>query len=285
MIADYTVDMTLYDQCLTLMDSCFPGIKAMADKGRSRNAYWDKASIPFILREGQEIIAHLGLWPFEFVIQGKHYNGVALHGICTKEEFRKKGHFTKLMQEASKFAKENYDFSFLFTDKPYLYEKFGFKVLEEHDFVYDFASKGQGFKIRKIDLDNPEDLSLVQRLYSNRVPLSNCFSIAKENAVTILNLAFVPVYYIEELDTLVVYQIKDDVLYVKDIVSTKTYDLNQILSSISDKFSKVILQFSPDNFLKIPFNPTTAVIDGYFMISKDFNMPCASFRYPEMQRC
>jgi len=285
MIADYALDITLYEQCLTLMDSCFPGVKAMADKGRSRNAYWDKASIPFIVKQGQEIIAHLGLWPFEFIIQGKHYNGVALHGICTKEAFRNKGHFTKLMQEASKFTKENYDFSFLFTDKPYLYEKFGFKVLEEHDFLYNFVSKGGGFKIRKMDLDTPEDLNLVQKLYANRVPLSNCFSIAKENVVTTLNLGFVPVYYIEELDVLIVYQIKEDALYVKDVVARKNYALDEVLSSIPDKFSKVILQFSPDNFLKIPFNPTPALIDGYIMISKDFEMPCMSFRYPEMQRC
>lgn len=187
MIADYALDSTLYEQCLTLLDSCFPGVKAMADKGRTHNAYWDKSSIPFIVREGQEIIAHLGLLPFDFIIQGKPYRGAAMHGICTKEEFRKNGHFKKLMQDALKFTQENYDFPFLFTDKPYLYEKFGFKAIEEYDFVYNFSSKEKEInKIRKIDLDNPDDLSSTQRLYLNRIPISNCFGIIKETTVATL---------------------------------------------------------------------------------------------------
>lgn len=43
MIADYALDITLYEQCLTTLDSCFPGVKAMADRGRTHNAYWDKS--------------------------------------------------------------------------------------------------------------------------------------------------------------------------------------------------------------------------------------------------
>jgi len=71
-----------------------------------------------------------------------------------------------LMNEALKFTQENYDFSFLFTDKPYLYEKFGFKVIEENDFVYNFSSQEQKTnKLKEIDLDNPNDLRLMQRLY------------------------------------------------------------------------------------------------------------------------
>lgn len=286
MIADYALDSTLYEQCLTLIDSCFPGIKAEADKGRAHNAYWDKSSTPFIVRQGQEIIAHLGLLPFDFIIQGKPYRGAAMHGICTKEEFRKKGHFKRLMKEALKFTQENYDFSFLFTDKPYLYEKYGFKTIEEYDFVYNFSSKEEEInKIRKIDLGNRHDLSLMQRLYLNRIPISNCFGIIKETTVATLNLLHLPAYYIEAIDCLVVYQIKDRVLYVKDIVATKACELELVLNAIPNKFSKVILQFSPDTFLSMPFNPIPALTDGYFMISQDFDMKCLSFRYLETQRC
>lgn len=286
MIADYTLDSTLYEQCLTLLDSCFPGVKAMADKGRTHNAYWDKSSTPFIVRQGQEIIAHLGLLPFDFIIQRKPYRGVAMHGICTEEAFRRKGHFKKLMNEALKFTQENYDFSFLFTDKPYLYEQFGFKVIEEYDFVYDFSFQSQErYKIREIDLDKLEDLNLMQRLYLNRNPISNCFGIVKETTVATLNLLHMPAYYIEAIDCLVIYQIKDEVLYVKDIVTTKACELELILNSIADKFSKVILQFSPDTFLTMPFNPIAALTDGCFMISQNFEIKCPSFRYPETQRC
>lgn len=94
-----------------------------------------------------------------------------------------------------------------------------------------------------------------------------------------------PAYYIDEIDCLVVYEIKDGVLYVKDIVTTNACELEQIFDSIPNEFSKVILQFSPDNFLSMPFNPVGALTDGCFMISQDFDMQCPSFRYPETQRC
>ncbi|MCS5708702.1 hypothetical protein CC99x_007245 [Candidatus Berkiella cookevillensis] len=139
--------------------------------------------------------------------------------------------------------------------------------------------------LRKIDLDNPEDLSLMQRLYSDRIPISNCFGIIKETTVATLNLLYMSAYYIESMDCMVIYQIKDETLYIKDIIATKLCDLDLILNSISNKFSKVVLQFSPDNFLKIPFNPIAALTDGCFMISQDFDMKCSSFRYPETQRC
>lgn len=285
MIADYAKDSMLYEECLTLIDSCFPGIKALADQGRSHQACWDDSSIPFIAREGSELVAHLGLLPFNLVIQGKPYYAAAIHGICTKEKCRRKGHFKNLMQEALKYIQQNFDFSFLFTDQPYLYEQFGFMVLAEYDFPYHFTAKHHGGKIRKIDLDEPNDLNLLQKLYFNRVPISNCFGIVKETTIATLNALHEPVYYIEAIEALIVYQIINNVLYLKDIITSKPCELDLVLSSIPDEFSKVVLQFSPDNFLKGPFESIIATPECCFMISKDFEIPCSSFRFPEPQRC
>ncbi|MBS0288592.1 MAG: GNAT family N-acetyltransferase [Proteobacteria bacterium] len=288
MIADYALDSTLYEQCMTLLDACFPGVKAMADEGRTYNAFWDKSSIPFIIRQEQEIIAHLGLLPFSFIIQGKSFQAAAMHGICTKKEFRKKGYFKELMTQALKFTQEKYDFSFLFTDQPYLYEKFGFRVLAEYDFVYHFSSKeqtGKKSKIREISLANPDDLRLMHSLCFNRIPISNCFGIIKETTVTTLNVLHLPIYYIEAIDGLLIYQIINDVLYIKDIITTKICDFELVLNAIVHKFSKVILQFSPDSFLKMPFDAITATPECCLMISENFDIKCPSFRYPELQRC
>ncbi|MBS0288342.1 MAG: GNAT family N-acetyltransferase [Proteobacteria bacterium] len=286
MFADYASDPTLYEECLTLLDSCFPGIKTIADKGRTHNAYWDKASIPFIVRQNQQLIAHLGILPFHFIIQGKHYKAAALHGICTKVEFRRKGYFRQLMNEAMQYTSEHYDFSFLFTDQPYLYEPFGFKVVAEYDFIYDFSfKKDQNLTLRKLDLDNPNDLEIMQSLYLKRQPISNCFGIINEVTVATLNAMHDPVFYIEALNALIIYQIKHEVLYVKDIVCEKSLELNIVLSAISQKFSKVVLQFSPDSFLSPPFKAIKATPECCIMISKDFEMKCPTFRYIESQRC
>lgn len=287
MKADYLSEPNLYNECMLLMDSCFPGVKAMADKGRSHNAYWDENSTPFILRHNHEVIAHLGILPFEFIIQEKHYRGAALHGICTKQEFRRKGHFRQLMQEALEYAGQHFDFSFMFTDKPYLYEQFGFKAIKEFDFIYDYTPQNnQKNIVRMLDLDNSNDLSLLQGHYQNRIPLSKAFSIVNETTVATLNTLHMPVFYLEEFDVLVVYQIKDNILYVKDIIATKPCDLNLILNCIGNGSTKIILQFIPDRLITQPFYyPIEALTDGCIMISQDFDLKCDYFRYPETQRC
>ncbi len=287
MKANYLSDPDLYNECMTLMDSCFPGVKGMADKGREHNAYWDKSSTPFIMRQNHDVIAHLGILPFEFIIQEKHYRGAALHGICTKQEFRRKGHFRQLMQEALEHVRQHFDFAFMFTDKPYLYEQFGFKVVKEYDFIYDYTPQNtQENKVRMLDLDDSNDLALLQGHYQNRLPLSKAFSIVKETIVATLNALHMPVYYLEEFDVLVVFQMKDHILYVKDIISTKPCDLHLILNCIGKGATKIILQFIPDRFLIYPFfNPVEALTDGCIMISKDFDLKCDYFRYPEIQRC
>lgn len=285
MIADYSKDPFLYEQCLTLIDSCFPGIKALANKGRTHNAYWDKSSIPFIVKQDQEVIAHLGLLPFHVLVESSPFNASAIHGICTKVEHRRKGHFKQLMLEALHYSEQHFDFSFLFTDQPDLYEPFGFKIIDEYDFEYDFPiqNKKQN-NLRKLNLDNQQDLNLLQELYLNRLPHSNRFSIVKETVISTLNALHEPVFYIESINTLIVYQIKDNTLFLKDVVFKKSPNLDAILKSIPEVFSKVVLQFCPDQFLT-HFKPIKATTECYMMISNDFDLGSSLFRYPEPQRC
>lgn len=283
-IANYAQDPALYEKCMNLLDSCFPGIKAIADKGRNHDAYWDKSSTPFIITKQGELIAHLGVLPFEMLINQKTYHGAALHGICTKEAYRRKGYFRQLMTEALSYVTSHFDFAFLFTDQPFLYEQFGFKVVKEVDFIYDFHAKPTRDRIRQLNLDNKHDLNIFQSTYLNRLPLSSSFSIVKEVTVATLNAMHQPVHYIEDLETLVVYQVKDRVLYVKDIISTKPCDLAAVLNSINEPYTKVILQFIPDALVKEPFNTIEANTDGCIMM-KDLDPQSDFFRYPEPQRC
>jgi hypothetical protein len=48
MIKNYALEPMLYEECLSLIDECFPGIKRIADKGKLYNAHWDKVSTPFV---------------------------------------------------------------------------------------------------------------------------------------------------------------------------------------------------------------------------------------------
>jgi len=84
---------------------------------------------------------------------------------------------------------------------------------------------------------------------------------------------------------LISYDIKEDVLYIKDIVFTKLIDFQNVISCIPERFSKVILQFYPDNFKNLTFKPVKTVPDDFIMVLENFNLGILPFRYPETERC
>ncbi len=286
MIKNYASDSMLYEECLSLIDECFPGIKGIADKGKLYNAYWDKVSTPFVYYINNELVGHLGLIPFKLVINNQEYTGAALHGVCVKEKYRRKGIFTELMNEALLYIKRNCNFSFLFADQANIYQPFGFKRIEEYDFLVENLNKSRSnHAARKLDLDNKSDLKIMHDLLLNRLPISNRLGIVKETVVFTLSALSAPIYYSDKNQLLISYDIKDDVLYIRDIVFTQYIDFQTVISCIHESFSTVILQFYPDNFKNLNFKPVKTAPEDFIMISDNFNIGALPFRYPETERC
>lgn len=286
MIKNYSQEPTLYEECLSLVDECFPGIKCVADRAKLYNAHWDKVSTPFVYYINNELVGHLGLIPFKLIINNRELTGAALHGICVKEKFRRKGIFTALINEALLHSKDNYDFSFLFTSQVKLYETFGFKIIDEYDFwVENLNISHSNDAVRPLDLSNKFDLQIMHNLLQKRLPISNRFGMVNETVVFTLNALSVPIYYSEKNQFLILYEVKESVLYIKDIVFTNLIDLQTIISCISEHFSKIILQFYPDNFKNLNFKPVKANPEDFIMVSEPSNLGVLPFRYPETERC
>ncbi len=75
MIKSYAQHSMLYEQCLSLIDECFPGIKSVADTGKLYHAHWDEVSTPFVYYINDELVGHLGLISFNLVINSHTYTG------------------------------------------------------------------------------------------------------------------------------------------------------------------------------------------------------------------
>jgi hypothetical protein len=84
---------------------------------------------------------------------------------------------------------------------------------------------------------------------------------------------------------LIAYEIKDETLYVKDIVFTQSFDLHEILALIPESYSKVVLQCCPDSFKNFNFKPIKAMPEDFIMVSTNFDLGVSSFRFPETGRC
>lgn len=261
MIDNYTNNSKLFDSCLNLIDEAFPGCKEFALNGIKYNASWKEASTPFILKDKDEIIAHAGVWPITFMLNGKEHRSASIHGVCVKASNRGRGHFKQLMQEVMQYVANNFDSSVMFTAKPYLYKNYPYKVmLPEYDFILSGSNKlkasslSKNSDLRILQWDNSDDLSLIHKLLANRVPLSNQLNLIHENVniLFVLNMMKKKIYYSEKLKVLIVYEILDKTLYLKEIISTNQTDISDIirliLSSDNVQVDKIIMQFSPDRF-------------------------------------
>jgi predicted GNAT family acetyltransferase len=286
MLANYSNDPTLFLRCINLIDSIFPGTKNMAISGMKYNACWDKISSPFIVEKNGEVIAHLGVTPLEIMLNGKIRHVAAIHGVCVKESFRGKGLFKQLMQEALKYIENNFDASLLFTDNPNLYEPFNFTVLPEYDFIITACDITKTVSdLRVLSLDSSDDLKIIQTLLHDHVVISNQMSLINETALFILNNLNNKLCFSSTLNTLIIYEITNNDLYIKDILAKKQYQLSDIIKLIPENYDKIVLQFCPDKYVDLSYTPIVADTDGIIMISEDFNFKGKYFRYPTPYRC
>lgn len=286
MIANYAADPGLFERCINLLDSIFPGIKNTAINGIKHNAHWDKVSIPFIVENNGIIIAHLGIIPLDIMLNQQQRHVAAVHGICVKEEFRGKGLFKQLMREALHYIKHHFDSALLFTDQPTLYNPYDFTVLPEYDFRINLHSSGnKASDLRSLSLDNRDDLRLIQHLLSSRLPVSNQMGIINETTIFILDNLHKKIFFSKHLNALFLYEVIDSTLYIRDIVSPSEHELNDIIAEIPESFDGIVLQFCPDKFSQHLNTPALAKPECSIMVLGNFKFDGKFFRYPEPYRC
>lgn len=295
MIANYSDNPDLLDRCLNLMDESFPGCKKYALKGIKYGAFWDKSSTPFIIEQDGELIAHAGVWPIKLMLNGQEHTTGCFHGICVKKLFRGKGYFKQLMQEIIQYVQQ-FDSSIMFVTKPYLYKNYPYRImLPEYDFAINDAQlfkdriQSSTSDLRTLRLDNQNDLNLLHQILAKRVLLSKHLS-AMNPELFILNIRDKQIFYTEKLNTLIVYEIAKNFLYIQEIISTQQQNISDIISAIigyeKKDFTEIVLQFYPDRFLKQKeYSPILARTRYGILASKDFIFKDSYFRYPELYEC
>jgi len=282
-------DNSLFEKTITLIDSCFPGIKDLAENCNKIGIRWQDNSKPFcILNAQQRLLAHLGAIDFPLIINGKSYCFLALHAICTQLEHRNQGHFHSLMQEALKFSDLHYAGCFLFTESPNLYTRFGFRTILEYKFKWHRQSMPSraSFPVKILNFKEKEDVDFLISLLKRRIPISKRFGITNEVNVSIFNLYGKELYYSEELDLILRYIIEENTVVIYDIISTHYCAIDDILKKFNlASYSQITFCFQPDQW-EIP---KTVLAEAYedpckFMLrtQMNFNYP---FMVPTTSRC
>ncbi|MBP7175089.1 MAG: GNAT family N-acetyltransferase [Thermoclostridium sp.] len=249
--------------------------------------FWNDRYICFSFIDKDQIIANVSANLLSWVVQGKQLNVIQIGTVMTHPDYRKKGLASQLMQHILKTYEEQCDLFYLFGEPTVkgFYESFGFIPIQETCYHTELVVNGKSPSfVRKLNLSEPGDMDIIRRLTAERAPLSDQFWVGNTSSLLawhLLNVYPDEIYYIEQLDAIVLFKVEGEVINLYDIVCRNHVPLEEVIEYlVPDGKYKVKFHYTPakpSSYSREPF-----VTDDYifFVKAKDEKMLPAEFFHP-----
>ena len=218
-----------------------------------QKGFWNDRYIPYSYVDGDEVIANVSVNIIDFVMDGQDKKAIQIGTVMTHPNYRNRGLSASLMNKVLEEYEDQCDFIYLFANQSVLdfYPKFGFHPVHEYQFSLAYSSaQSDAAAIRKLDVSNPNDLDLIYKIASERIPVSNVFGTKNTQDLLMFYCLYVfkeHIYFIEEEEAIVIYEQEEQQVDIFDIVSKKGVSIDQILAKITNAdTTKIVFHFTPD---------------------------------------
>lgn len=273
----------------SLFDSVWPGLGSSIPKAAAAGACWHEVSQAFVKWVDGRAVSHAGVIEIPLIVDGQEQIVGAIHAVCTLKDQRKKGYSRECMEQALAYCDERYSVCQLLTDRPILYERYGFK---SYPFVNYHRALDEGYVKAKaglfapIDPSAPMDLARLHEGLQNRAPVSQRIASRDSGWLLIIDEVLEQqgikrISYCEELNVHIVYEIKDRVLHVLDVMTTEWIDFNALIRRVPGSFNEVVLYFTPDRWSHESFE-SRDFNEWVYMVRGDFPLNARDFCYPRL---
>lgn len=249
MISDYKDNKMFRDSFNKLAESTFD----INFEEWFRSGFWNDKYVCYSYIDNNEVISNVSINKMNLIYQGENYSALQIGTVMTHPNYRGQGLAKNLLNHVIAKYEDQYDFLYLFANDTVLdfYPKFGFERIEESSFTVDACNlKKKASKLKKLNPDNKTDFQLISRIVSERAPLSNILDVKESEDLLMFYVLIAlknELYYLEELDVIVLMEQEGTDLYVLDILSTKKLDVVEVLSYLSTKKIETIhLLFTPE---------------------------------------
>ncbi|MGE8000734.1 GNAT family N-acetyltransferase [Lysinibacillus sp. NPDC093190] len=262
-------------------------------RGWYNRGYWNDKYIPYSFVDEGKVISNASVNKMSIIIDGKMYKGIQIGTVMTDENYRNKGLAKQLMQHIMKEYENTYDFMYLFANDTVLdfYPKFGFTRLHESEFSLDLAKssiqRSIDAKVKQLTIEN--DLTLIEKFAENRHVNSMILDVENNESLLMFYFTLVfyeAIFYVEDLETIVLMEEEEDTLHIFDIISLNEPDVEAVLASIvNETTKKVIFNFTPG----FSIEGMTATImpnddDALFVLTKE-SLLKGNFMFPLTSHC
>lgn len=249
MISDYKDNKMYRDSFNKLAESTFD----INFEEWFRSGFWNDKYVCYSYIDNNEVISNVSINKMNLIYQGENYSALQIGTVMTHPNYRGQGLAKNLLNHVIAKYEDQYDFLYLFANDTVLdfYPKFGFERIEESSFTVDACNlKKKASKLKKLNPDNKTDFQLISRIVSKRAPLSNILDVKESEDLLMFYVLITlknELYYLEELDVIILMEQEGTDLYVLDILSTKKLDVVEVLSYLSTKKIETIhLLFTPE---------------------------------------
>lgn len=223
MISDYKDNKMYRDSFNKLAESTFD----INFEEWFRSGFWNDKYVCYSYIDNNEVISNVSINKMNLIYQGENYSALQIGTVMTHPNYRGQGLAKNLLNHVIAKYEDQYDFLYLFANDTVLdfYPKFGFERIEESSFTVDACNlKKKASKLKKLNPDNKTDFQLISRIVSKRAPLSNILDVKESEDLLMFYVLIAlknELYYLEELDVIVLMEQEGTDLYVLDILSTK----------------------------------------------------------------
>ncbi|OUS18750.1 hypothetical protein A9Q97_00420 [Rhodospirillales bacterium 47_12_T64] len=201
--------------------------------------------------EKDRVVANVSYFPMPIMINGKAIAAAGIQSVATRPEFRGRGLFRKLMQKSLDDMGTRHSCQFLQTNQPELYHCFGFKSLEHHTFAGSLTSPfKRPVSTRQYDLqiETPEDLQLIQKLFTKRAPVSLRFGLMAHMASFVLNVLYNRQWhlsYFPDPDVMIVWDQVGEQTRLIDVVGA-SFPSAELIGGCLGRSRDITVCFPPD---------------------------------------
>lgn len=271
-----------------------------------RLGFWSDRYRCYSFIDQGKVVANVSANIIELIIKGDRVPAIQIGTVMTHPDYRKRGLADKLMKVVLEEYKNHSGLIFLFgnMEAEGFYRRFEFDTVNETCFHADISHiKGWGgeteaaaipgmtdvragiCKVRNLNVSNEKDVEIIRRLGAVRVHLSNTFGVAHAEGILAwhcLNVFPEELYYIESLDTLVIYKSEGGTLHLYDVICSKKPAYRQIFETLDLKGAReVIFHFTPesDDFI-IKSRPYKSDDYIFFVMSDSIQLE-GEFFYPD----
>lgn len=213
----------------------------------------DPTSMPFSFFDPSgRCVANFSAFSMPLVVNGRAVRAVGYQSGAVRPVYREHGLYRTLMKRAFEWAEhDGFEAGILLTDKPGLYEPYGFRTVPQFRF-HGAVSQADlpGSRARDLDLKQEADLHIVQKTLETRQPVSEIFSVARQKEMFLLNAHFDPdirLSLLEKDAAIIAWKPKGDTsLQILDIAARHIPPLDHILASLGAHFERAEVFFPVD---------------------------------------